>query len=69
MSCLNFLNQIINISIYQERNGRLLCLQLMIDIPLSRKQKKVGVLFLGTGMIIYWKQKKKIEKKSVSESN
>ena len=42
-----------------------LCLQLIIDMLLSRKQKKVGVLFLGAGMIIYWKQKKKIIEKKV----
>ena len=40
----------------------LLCLQLMIDMSLSRKQKKVGVLFLGAGIIFYWKHKKKINK-------
>ena len=45
-----------------------LCLQLTIDMLLSRKQKKVGVLFLGAGMIIYWNQKKKkIEKKVYRE--
>ena len=65
MSYLNFLKQILNISIYQRRSGMVLCLQLIIDMLLSRKQKKVGVLFLGAGMIIYWKQKKKIIEKKV----
>ena len=50
----------------------LLCLQLMIDMSLSRKQKKVGVLFLGAGIIFYWKhtqkkKKKKTEKKVYRE--
>ena len=65
MSYLNFLKQLLNISIYQGRSGMLLCLQLMIDMSLSRKQKKIGVLLLGAGMIIYWKQKKKMIEKKV----